>query len=176
MAFYDKNAPTEVVTDASPVGLRAVLVQEQRGVKRAVTFASRCLSEVERRYSQTEKEALAAVWGCNYLSGLETFQLVTNCKALEAIYGPKSKPSARVGRWVLRLMPSKYTVRHVPSGQNTADCLSRLIRISALSHCNSTPEEYVRMVAISATPRAMTSRETERASAEDEELTEVCKC
>ena len=180
MAFYDKNAPTEVVTDASPVGLRAVLVQQQRGVKRAVAFASRSLSEVERRYSQTEKEALAVVWGCKrfnlYLLGLETFQLVTNCKALEAIYGPKSKPSARVGRWVLRLMPSKYTVRHVPSGQNIADCLSRLIKIPALSHCNSTPEEYVRMVAISATPQAMTSREIERASVDDEELTEVRKC
>ena len=96
MAFYDKNAPTEVVTDASPVGLGAILVQEQR----AVAFASCSLSEVERCYSQTEKEALAVVWGCErfslYLSGLESFQLVTDCKALEVIYGPKSKPSARV--------------------------------------------------------------------------------
>ena len=41
MAFYDKNAPTEVVTDASPVGLGAILVQEQR----AVAFASGSLSE-----------------------------------------------------------------------------------------------------------------------------------
>ena len=180
MAYYDKNAPTEVVTDASPVGLGAILVQEQQGVKRAIAFANRSLSEVERRYSQTEKEALAVVWGCErfslYLSGLESFQLVTDCKALEVIYGPKSKPSARVERWVLRLMPFKYTVRHVPSGQNIADCLSRLTRIPALSHRNSTTEEYVRMVAISATPRAMTTREIERASAEDEELAEVRKC
>ena len=66
----------------------------------AVAFASCSLSEVERRYSQTEKEALAVVWGCErlslYLSGLESFQLVTDCKVLEVIYGPKSKPSARV--------------------------------------------------------------------------------
>ena len=114
MAFYDKEAPTEVVTDAIPVGLGAILVQEQQGVKRALAFASRSLSEVERRYSQTEKEALAVVWACErfhlYLSGLESFQLVTDCKALEVIYGPKSKPSARVERWVLCLMPFKYTV------------------------------------------------------------------
>ena len=117
MAFYDKNAPTEVVTDASPVGLGAILVQEQQGEKRAVAFASPSLSEVEHCYSQTEKEALAVVWGCErfslYLLGLESFQLFTDCKALEVIYGPKSKPSARVERWVLRLMPFKYTVRHV---------------------------------------------------------------
>ena len=111
-----------------------------------------------------------------YLSGLESLQLVTNCKALEAIYGPKSKPSARVERWVLRLMPFKYTVRHVPSGQTIADCLSRLTKIPASSHCSSTTEEFVRMVAISATPRALTTREIERASTEDEELTEICKC
>ena len=86
MAFNDKNAPTEVITDASPVGLGAILVQEQRGVKRAVAFAIRSLSEVEHRYSQTAKEALAVVWGCErfnlYLSVLESFQLVTDCKAL----------------------------------------------------------------------------------------------
>ena len=109
------------------------------------------------------KEALAVVWGCErfnlYLSGVESFQLVTDCKAVEGIYEPKSKPSARVERWVLRLIPFKYTVRHVPSDQNIADYLSPLIKIPALSHCNSTPEEYVRMVAISATPHAMTTSE-----------------
>ena len=179
MAFYDKDVPTEVVTDASPVGLGAILVQEKQGVKRAVAYASRSLSDVERRYSQTEKEALAVVWACErfhlYLSGLQSFELVTDCKALEAINGPRSKPSARVERWVLRLMPFKYTVGHVPSGQNIADCLSRLTKILASTRDGAT-EEYVRMVAVNATPRAMTTREIERASGEDEELTEVYRC
>ena len=61
MAFSVKEAPTEVVTDASPVGLGGILVQEKQGVKRAVAFASRSLSDVERRYSQSEKKALAVV-------------------------------------------------------------------------------------------------------------------
>ena len=76
--FYDKNALPEVVTDASPVGLGAILVQEQQGVKRAVAFASPSLSEVEHCYSQTEKEALAVVGGCERfnLLGLESFQFV----------------------------------------------------------------------------------------------------
>ena len=44
-----------------PVGLGAVLVQEQDGEFRVISYASRSLSDTERRYSQTEKEALALV-------------------------------------------------------------------------------------------------------------------
>ena len=77
--------------------------------------------------------------------------------------------------WVLRVMPFKYTVHHVPSGQNIADCLSRLTKIPASTRDGAT-EEYVRMVAINATPCAMTTREIERASGEDEDLGEVYRC
>ena len=66
-------------------------------------------------------------------------------------------------------------MRHVPSSQNIADCLSRLTKIPASTHTGAT-EDPLRMVAVNATPRAMTTREIERASAEDEELTEVCQC
>ena len=72
-------------------------------------------------------------------------------------------------------MPFKYTVRHVPSGQNIADCLSHLTKIPASARDGVT-KEYVRMVAVNATPRAMTTREIERESAVDVELTEVRRC
>ena len=64
LAYHDKDAKTRVVADASPVGLGAVLVQEQNGNWRPVYYASRSLTAVERRYSQTEREALALVWAC----------------------------------------------------------------------------------------------------------------
>ena len=53
MAFYDKDAPTEVVTDTSPVGLGAILVQEQQGVQRAVAFASRSLRAVVSNFRES---------------------------------------------------------------------------------------------------------------------------
>ena len=97
LAYFDRNALTEVIADAGLVGLGAVLVQWQNAVRRAVYYASRSLTDVERRYSQTEKEALALVWACEkfhvYLGGLE-FSLITDHKPLEAIYGKRSKPSA----------------------------------------------------------------------------------
>ena len=95
LAYFDKDAHTRVIADASPVGLGAVLVQEKNGESRAVCYVSRSLSQVERRYSQTEKEALALVWACErfhlYLYGLPKFDLVTDHEALKVIYSRKSQ-------------------------------------------------------------------------------------
>ena len=106
LAYFDVKARTQVIADASPYGLGGILVQIQKGEPRIVTYASRSLSEVERRYSQTEKEALALVWACekfhSYIYGLK-FDLITDHKPLEAIYTPKSKPCACIEHWVLRL-------------------------------------------------------------------------
>ena len=62
--YFDKEAPTQVIADTSPVGLRAVLTQRQKDGPRVISYASRSLTDTERRYSQTEKEALALVWAC----------------------------------------------------------------------------------------------------------------
>ena len=48
------------MTDASSVGIGAILEQEQEdGSCRPIYYASRKLSKVEKRYSQFEREALA---------------------------------------------------------------------------------------------------------------------
>ena len=77
------------MADASPVGLGAVLTQLHGSVWRVIGDASRPLSDVERRYRQTEKEALALVWACErfnmYVFGRE-FELETDHKPLEYIY------------------------------------------------------------------------------------------
>ena len=179
LAYFDKDAHTRVIADASPVGLGAVLVQEKNGVGRAVCYASRSLSSVERRYSQTEKEALALVWACErfnlYLYGLQTFDLVTDHEALKVIYSRGSKPSARIERWVLRLQPYNYKVCYVASRDNIADALSRLTTIPASEKCRY-DDEHVRMVALKAVPIAVKIQEIESASAEDEELQAVRNC
>ncbi|UYV81563.1 K02A2.6-like, partial [Cordylochernes scorpioides] len=68
LAYYNLNSPTELITDASPIGLGAVLIQtQQNGIKRPIAYASRSLTDTEKRYSQIEKETL----GCNSKIELE---------------------------------------------------------------------------------------------------------
>ena len=106
LAHFDVNSKTRIVADASPVGLGAVLIQLQGVEWRVIAYASRGLTDVERRYSQAEREALALVWARErfnmYIFGRDC-ELETDHKPLEYMYSQKSKPSARVERWVLRL-------------------------------------------------------------------------
>ena len=177
LAYFDKTAPTKVITDASPVGLGAVLVQEQGGAWTPVCYASRSLTVCEQKYSQTEKEALGVVWACErfhvYLYGMK-FVVDTDHKPLEVIYGPRSRPCARIERWVLRLQPYDFSVVHRPGLGNIADPLSRMLHreVKPDNH-QQCAEKYVRFVAVNATPTALTTREIEESSAVDEELIEV---
>ena len=86
IADYDPSPKTELVVVASPAGLGAVLTQKQKGESKVVVYASRSLTDTECRYSQFERETLAAVWGCVhfslYLYG-HPFILVTDRKPLK---------------------------------------------------------------------------------------------
>ncbi|CAC5391313.1 unnamed protein product [Mytilus coruscus] len=163
--------------DASPVGLGAILSQKQSdGNFRPVTFASRTLTDVEQRYSQTEREALAVVWGCErfhlYLYGKE-FILVTDHKPLEVIYSPKSKPPARIERWAMRLQPYTFKVKYKPGPQNAADCLSRLSQVQDETTGRNIAEEYAYFVAQNAVPNAMTFKMIKDSANLDKDIKQI---
>ena len=149
-------------------------MQEHNGEDRVICYASRGLTDVERRYPQTEKEALAVVWLCKrfhvYLYGRQ-FELWTDHKPLECIYSARSRPSARIERGVLRLQPYSFTVKYMPGRLNIADSLS-LTKIGGVKSRNVT-EDYANFVAETAVPKAMNSREIEVALSCDEELIAV---
>ena len=69
MSYYDPNAETRLIIDASPVGLGAILEQKQNGNFRPVAYASRTLNAVERRYSQIERETLGVTWSIERFHG-----------------------------------------------------------------------------------------------------------
>ena len=75
-------------------------------------YASRTLTPAERNYSTTEKETLAVVWSCEkfhiYLSNVD-FEIVTDHKTLEILYGIKSRLNARNEWWLFKLIWHKIS-------------------------------------------------------------------
>lgn len=66
LGYYDVHDRTQVIADASPVGLGAVLIQFKNNDPRIISFANRSLTAPEQYYAQTEKEALALVWAVEW--------------------------------------------------------------------------------------------------------------
>ena len=125
----DFDLPFTVQTDASGVGLGAVLLQGEGEDRRPVHYISRKLFPRETRYSTVEKECLAIKWSVDtlkyYLMGKE-FVLETDHRALQWLHRMKDS-NARITRWYLSLQPYRVTIKYKAGKDNvTADFLSRL--------------------------------------------------
>ncbi|UYV60823.1 K02A2.6-like [Cordylochernes scorpioides] len=135
LALYDPSLPITVSADASSFGLGAVIWQTKDGLRQVIAYASRTLSETEKRYAQIEKEALAITWACEkfkqYIQGL-VITLETDHKPLVPIFTSKNIDdlTPRIQRLRLRIMRYSYKIVHTP-GKNliVADALSRSPRM-----------------------------------------------
>ena len=124
-------------TDASDVGIGAVLTQVQNGTEKVISYASRSLSKAERRYCTTRKELLAIVFFTeyfrHYLLG-RSFEVRTDHSALRWIFTFKN-PEGQMARWLEMLMRFDFKVTHRPGKlHGNADALSR--RPCDPSNCN----------------------------------------
>ena len=119
LALYDPAAKRKISADASSYGLGAVLLQQQEGQWRPVAYASRSMTDAERRYVQIEKEALAVTWACqkfsNYILGSK-FLIESDHKPLVPLLGTKRLDDLppRIVRFRLRLWKFDYSINHVP--------------------------------------------------------------
>ena len=176
MNYFNITNETQVLVDASPVGLSAILAQRKPGTNTSniIAYASRALTDTETRYSQTEKEGLAIVWGIEhfhiYLYGAP-FILYADHKPLELIYGdPLSKPPARIERWVLRLQQYDFSVVYKAGIENPADYLSRHpVKIASKEH-SDIAEEYINFLTNAAVPDTLTLDEIKEATQQDRTL------
>ena len=130
LMFPDLSKEFTLECDASDGALGAVLLQkDDEGKFRPVEYASRLLSPREQRWSVTEREGLASVWGVqqfrHYLHG-NRFKLVTDHSAITYMM-KQPDPKGRLARWVVILQEFDFEVVHKPGKENNvADGLSRL--------------------------------------------------
>ena len=171
-AYFEPGKPSQLVVDASPVGLAAILAQNGR----PVCYASRSLSATEQNYSQTEREALAVVWGCEhydiFLRGAH-FDIITDHKPLLGLWKRPTLP-LRLARWSLRLQPYSFVLKFRPGKDNPSDYLSRHpTTTTTCSRQQKVAEEYVNFVAARSTPIAMSAEEVRAETACDPTLLAV---
>ena len=172
MAYFDPARDTKIIVDASPVGIGAILTQNNR----VISYASRSLTPAEQRYSQTDREFLAVVYGVEhfhlYLYGSE-FTVITDHKPLLGIVNSQKPTTARMERWRLRLMPYQMTLQYKPGRDdlNPADYISRHPQTIPLR--DNKAEEYISFIASNAVPKSMTLDEIRAATAKDTTLVKV---
>jgi hypothetical protein len=134
LKFPDFDRPFTITTDASNIGLGAILSQIYNNNEHVVAYASRNLNSAEKNYSTIEKELLAIVWAIDkfepYVLGTK-FTVVTDHSPLVHLKNLKIK-SRRLTKWRLKLAEYNFEVIHKKGKQNTnADCLSRLAHESS---------------------------------------------
>ena len=115
-------------TDASGVGLGAILAQEQQdGTVRPIAYGSRTLQQHEKKYGATEFEALGVVWAMkhfrHYLYG-HRCHVFTDHEPLKSLLNTPH-PSGKLARWGLALQKADITIHYHPGKSNaSADSLS----------------------------------------------------
>ena len=135
MCYYNPITETNLIVDAGPKGLGAMLSQKQKYRQfKPILHSSRALTDVESQYSQTEKEALAITWAFQhyhyYICDRHVI-VYTDHKPLERLLTTSSTTPPRIQRWLMRLHAYKYTIKYRPGIENAADILSRSPELQA---------------------------------------------
>lgn len=132
LAFADFKLPFRLYTDASNVGLGAVLSQVQDVKERVIAYASRSLSPTERNdsnYSSFKLELLALKWAVtdkfkDYLWGSQVTVYTDNNPL---VYLSTAKLGAVEQRWAAQLANYHLEIKYRPGQENVnADVLSRM--------------------------------------------------
>ncbi|GBN51744.1 hypothetical protein AVEN_191782-1 [Araneus ventricosus] len=130
---FHPELPFTLATDASPVGVAAVLLHIIDNVEKTVAFAYCSLAEAERNYSQLDREALAIIFGVSHFINYfydRHFVLITDNQPLSRIFHPKTgfpkMTMARLLRYSSSLAGFDYTGKFRKGLENqNVDCLSR---------------------------------------------------
>lgn len=128
--YNPKASRTELHTDASSVGLGAILLQSdgETDPLRMVYAVSRRTAEGERTYHSSRLELLAIAWALRrlrpFLIGL-SFVIVTDCQCLISMNSWKTE-NPQIARWVSEIAEYSFEIKHRKGEQmKHVDALSR---------------------------------------------------
>ena len=132
LAHFDPRKDNYITTDACNTGLGATLWQKEGETFRPVAFASRFLTDCEKKYAINELELLGALWGLEYFRYFvygKRVNLLTDHQALQPLLKKNrahKQYSARLTRWLDRLSHFDVNVQYT-AGKNIplTDYLSR---------------------------------------------------
>ena len=115
-------------TDASGLGLGAILSQEQEGQVHPIAYASRTLDPHECNYGISELETLALVWAVRhfrpYILGHHTVAYTDHSACTSLLNNPR--PTGKLARWALTIQELDLEIKHRSGKSNSnADALSR---------------------------------------------------
>jgi hypothetical protein len=130
--FPDRAVPFILSTDASEVRAAGILKQETPNGLKICYYKSRLLTDTERRYSPTEREALAIYWCLtelrNYI-GDTAITIETDHKPLVNMHKKTTYGNKRIDNWLIHLqdlIPQIIEIKYRRGIDNVgADYLSR---------------------------------------------------
>lgn len=126
LQYYDPNKPIIISADSSKNGVGAVLMQNNM----PCMYASKALTETQKKYAQIEKELYSLVFACDrfhqFIFG-KSIVMETDHKPLVQIFGkPLYDCPPRLQRMFIRLQRYDIKLVHKPGKQLfIADALSR---------------------------------------------------
>ncbi|CAF4874469.1 unnamed protein product [Rotaria socialis] len=124
----DQNLPFKIQTDASKIGVGAVLMQTHPNGDLPVAYLSKKFTTTQMNWPATEQECYAIIYAIEkwhkYLDG-QSFSIETDHKPLLPL-NSKQQLNSKCERWRLKLQQYRFTIKYIKGKHNTvADYLSR---------------------------------------------------
>jgi hypothetical protein len=124
----NEKLPFKIQTDASKIGIGAVLMQTHPNGDLPIAYLSRKFTSTQMNWPATEQECYAIIYAIEkwhkYLDG-RPFIIETDHKPLLP-FNLKQQLNSKCERWRLKLQQYQFTVRYIKGKHNTvADYLSR---------------------------------------------------